>query len=245
MGHAGGNSRGRGGVRARVSEPIKVEIWSDVACPWCYIGKRKFEAGRAAYAAAGEVPAVEVEYRSYELSPDTPVDFEGSVAEFLAQHKGIPVERAEQMQQHVTGIAAQVGLDYRMDQVQHTKTLKAHQLLHLAKQHGRQLELAELLFAAYFEQGKHIGHDEQLAELAAEAGLDRAEALAALADERYLPDVLEDIAQAGRYGIQGVPFFVIDGRYGISGAQAPEAFEQALRQVAAERTEAATADVRS
>lgn len=220
-----------------MSETIKVDVWSDIACPWCFIGKRRFEEGVRRFAAGvdGEAPEVQVEYHSFELAPDTPVDFEGSEVDFLAHHKGMPVDQVEQMLAQVTEVAATVGLDYDFDALKHTKTLKAHQVLHLAKEHGRQLELAERLFQAYFEQGRHVGRDEELADLAAEVGLDRDEVLAALADERHVEDVAADIAQAQAYGINGVPFYVLDGRYGVSGAQDPEVFASALRQVAAER----------
>ncbi len=222
-----------------MSETIKVDVWSDIACPWCYIGKRKFEEGvRRFTASAGDsAPTVELVYHSYELAPDTPVDFEGSEIDFLATHKGMPADQVHQMLERVTSIASSVGLNYDFDALKHTKTLKAHQVLHLAKAHGRQLEVAERLFKAYFEEGRHVGRDDDLADLAAEAGLDRSEVLAALADERFAQDVDADLAQARAYGINGVPFYVLDGRYGVSGAQDPDAFADALRQVAADRAE--------
>lgn len=223
-----------------VSEPIKIDIWSDIACPWCYIGKRKFEAGSGLFAGAGDGRDVEVEYHSFELSPDTPVDFDGSEVDFLAGHKGIPAEQVGQMLERVTGIAASVGLDYHFDTLKHTNTVKAHELLHFAKAHGKQLELAERLFKAYFVEGGHVGRIEDLADLAAEVGLDRAEALAALKSEQYLADVREDQRTAAEFGINGVPFFVIDGKYGVSGAQDAATFAQVLEQVWGER-EAVTA----
>ncbi len=209
---------------------IKVDIWSDIACPWCYIGKRKFEAGVEAY--GGEV---EVEYHSFELAPDTPVDFAGSEVDFLVRHKGLPAAQVQSMLDRVAGIAAEVGLDYDFDALQHTKTVKAHQALHYAKQHGRQVELKERLLRAYFVEGRHVGRDEDLADLAAEVGLDRADVLRSLESDEFLDDVRADQDQAIQYGIQGVPFFVIDGRYGVSGAQSPETFAGVLTQVADER----------
>jgi len=213
-----------------VSEPIKIDIWSDIACPWCYIGKRKFEAG-----AKSSGVDVEVEYHSYELAPDTPVDFEGSEIDFLAGHKGMPRDQVGPMLNRVAGIAAEVGLDYDFEAMHHTKTLKAHELLHFAKSKGRQLEMKERLFAAYFIEGGHVGHLDELADLAAEIGLDRAEALEALESGRFAGDVAADITQAQAYGIQGVPFFVIDGKYGVSGAQEAETFANVLTQVASEK----------
>lgn len=221
-----------------MSEPLSVQIWSDVQCPWCYIGKRKFEAALAELAADPGAPQVEVVYRSFELAPDTPVDFEGTPVDYLSQRKGIAPEQAREMIDRVSAIAESVGLDYRYDDIHQTNTVLAHELLHFAKAHGKQLELKERLLRAYFTEGRHIGRAEDLAELAAEVGLDHDEAQAALTEHTYLPDVKADMAQAVAYGIQGVPFFVIDDRYGISGAQETAHFVAALRQAAAERAEA-------
>lgn len=216
-----------------MASPITVDIWSDIACPWCYIGKRKFEAGLAEFEGRDDV---EVTYHSYELSPDTPVDFAGTSVDFLVKYKGMPAAQVEQMLGQVTGIAAEVGLDYDFDSVLQTKTLKAHEALHYAKSQGKQLEYVERLFKAYFEQGKHVGRDEELADLAADVGLDRDAVLAALASGEFGPAVDADIEQARAYGINGVPFFVINGKYGVSGAQAPEAFTGVLEKVRAEET---------
>jgi len=215
-----------------MAEPLKIDIWSDVACPWCYIGKRRFEAG----AAEAGVP-VEVEYHSFELSPDTPVDFEGSAADHLAE-KGYPVEALEGMLKRVTDIAATLDLHYDYDAVKHTNTVKAHQLLHYAKLRGRQLEMKERLLSAYFVEGRHVGHVDDLADLAAEVGLDRDDVIRSLEADEHLADVREDQAVARDFGIQGVPFFVIDRTYGISGAQESATFAEALRQVAAEKQKA-------
>jgi predicted DsbA family dithiol-disulfide isomerase len=216
-----------------VSETIKVDIWSDVQCPWCYIGKRKFEAGVAQF--GGEV---EVEYHSFELAPDTPVDYEGSPTDYLAERKGLPLAQVEQMLERVTTIANGVGLDYHYDDVHQTNTIKAHELLHYAKAHGRQLDMKERLLKAYFVDGRHVGRIDDLADLAEEVGLDRADVVRALDGNDYLADVKADVAQAQAYGIQGVPFFVIDGRYGVSGAQEATAFANVLEQVRSEREKA-------
>ncbi len=220
-------------VDTRVSEPIKVDIWSDVQCPWCYIGKRKFEAGAAAF--GGEV---EVEYHSFELAPDTPVDFDGTPADYLSQRKGVPIDQVEQMLDRVTGIAAEVGLDYDYDHMHQTNTVKAHELIHYAKSKGRQLEMKERLFKAYFINGEHVGRIEDLADIAAELGFDRADVVRSLESNEFLADVKADVAQAGAYGIQGVPFFVIDGKYAVSGAQEAQTFANVLTQVAGERAAA-------
>lgn len=212
-----------------MTAPIKVDVWSDVACPWCFIGKRKFEVGQA----ESGVP-VEVEYHSFQLDPTTPVDYEGTHEEYLTG-RGFPAGRVAEMDARVIGIAESVGLHYDFDVLQHTNTVKAHQLLHFAKAQGRQLEMKERLLAAYFEQGRHVGRDEDLADLAAESGLDREEALQALRDDRYLADVRADEALARELGIQGVPFFVFQGKYGVSGAQDAATFAQVLQQVASEQ----------
>ncbi len=213
-----------------MSEAIKVDIWSDVQCPWCYIGKRKFEAGAEQF--GGEV---EIEYHSFELAPDTPVDFEGSPIEYLSQRKGMPVDQVEQMLSRVTGIAKDVGLDYDYEHVHQTNTVKAHELIHYAKSKGRQLEMKERLFKAYFINGEHVGRIDDLADIAAEIGLDRDDVVRALESNEFLADVKADVALAGQYGIQGVPFFVIDGKYGVSGAQEAETFANVLTQVRSER----------
>jgi predicted DsbA family dithiol-disulfide isomerase len=219
---------------AKSDSPIKVDIWSDVQCPWCYIGKRKFEAGAAAFAGAGGGD-VEVEYHSFELSPDTPVDFDGTPVDYLSQRKGIDKPRVEQMLARVTGVAASVGLDYDYDHVHQTNTVISHELIHFAKAKGRQLEMKERLLKAYFIKGEHVGRIPDLVDIAVELGYDRAEVTEALESHRYLSDVKADVALAQEYGIQGVPFFVIDNKYGVSGAQEAETFANVLAQVKSER----------
>ncbi len=223
-----------------VTEPISIDIWSDIACPWCYIGKRNLEKGLEAVAADEDAPQVNITFHSFELSPDTPVDFDGDEVDFLAGHKGMPREQVEQMLSNVTGVAANAGLEYRFDLLQHTNTVKAHELLHFAKAEGRQHEMEERLMSAYFTEGKHVGRIDDLVDLAVEVGLDADRARAALESEEFLPAVRQDQAQARAYGIQGVPFFVVDGQYGISGAQPPAAFENVLRGLWSKRGESET-----
>jgi predicted DsbA family dithiol-disulfide isomerase len=219
-----------------MSQPIKLDIWSDIVCPWCYIGKRRMETGLAEFAdTVPDAPPVEIEYHSFQLSPDMPGDFEGTAAEYLARHKGIPEAQARQMQDHVVGLAAAEGLAYDFERLRPANTASAHQLLHLAKDRGVQSAVKERVMAAHFLEGRHVGRPEELAELGAESGLDPAEVLEALERRTYLDAVEEDRRTAARIGISGVPFFVIDGRYGISGAQPPEAFVQVLSDIAAER----------
>lgn len=209
-----------------MSDAIKVDIWSDIACPWCYIGKRKFEAGVAEF--GGDV---DVEYHSYELAPDTPEEVEGTALGRFVDRKGVPLEQALEMINRVTDIAAQVGLDYDYDSLKPTNTVRAHELLHYAKAHDRQSEMKERLLSAYFIEGRHVGRIDDLADLAADIGLDRNDVFRALTAREYLPAVQGDKELATEYGIQGVPFFVIDGKYGISGAQEASTFAAALQQV--------------
>ena len=220
-----------------MSEKVKVDVWSDVACPWCYVGKRRFETALAAFAQRPDAPEVEVEYHSFELAPDTPVDFEGTEVDFLAKHKGMPAAQVEQMLGQMTQVAAAEGLAYDFDALQHTKTLKAHELLHLAKARGKQVEMKERLLKAYFEQGRHVGRTDELAALAAEVGLDADEVRTALENGDFADAVQQDIDQARAYGINGVPFYVFDGKYGVSGAQDPAVFMQVLDQVLADAAE--------
>ncbi|MFT4157839.1 MAG: DsbA family oxidoreductase [Microbacterium sp.] len=220
-----------------MTEPISIDIWSDIACPWCYIGKRNLEKGLEAFSADEDAPQVTITLHSFELSPDTPIDFDGDEIDFLAGHKGMPRAQVEQMLSHVADTAAAAGLEYRFDLLQHTNTVKAHELLHFAKAQGMQREMAERLMSAYFTEGRHVGRIDDLVELAAEAGLNAVEARESLESELYLPAVRQDQEQARAYGIQGVPFFVIDGQYGISGAQPPAAFENVLREVWSKRGE--------
>ncbi len=243
VGEAGGALSGRL-MRAQLIEnrpmadAIKVDVWSDVACPWCYIGKRNLEAGIELFASGQGRPAVEVEYHSFELAPDTPVDFDGTEIDYLMRIKGISRAEAVEMLARVTRVAADVGLAYDMESVKHTRTVKAHQVVHYAKAHGLQAEANERLLRAYFVEGRHIGRDDGLADLAAEVGLDRDDVLRSLAVEEHLDAVLDDQRQALAYGIRGVPFFVLDRRYGLSGAQPPDAFSAALAQVAETPVEA-------
>lgn len=215
-----------------MSEPIKVDIWSDVACPWCFIGKRKFEAAVAAF--DGDV---EVEYHSYELAPDTPVDYPGTHRDYLVS-RGFPPEQIGAMDARVGAIAESVGLHYDFEANHPTRTLKAHELLHFAKARGRQSEMKERLMQAYFERGEHVGRIDDLVRMAGEVGLDEVEARAALESGAFADAVQEDIAAAREIGVQGVPFFVIDWKYGVSGAQETATFLEVLGNVKQERENA-------
>jgi predicted DsbA family dithiol-disulfide isomerase len=223
---------------APIDTPIRIDVWSDVACPWCYIGKRNLESGMIAFTAGEHAVPIELEYHSFELAPDTPVEFSGSEVEFLMNHRGVSADQARAMIDRVVGIARSAGLEYDYDALQHTNTIKAHQLLHYANERGHQLEMKERLLSAYFVEGRHVGRVEDLSDLAAEIGLDRSDVVSSLNADEYLEAVRADMAQARQYGINGVPFFVIDSRYGISGAQPPEVFVEVLSRTAADRAEA-------
>lgn len=218
-----------------MTAPIRIDVWSDVACPWCYIGKRRLEAGLTAFTDDPSAPAVEVEFHSYELMPDLPEDFEGDAVDLLVRTKGIDAVQVRAMHEQVAAVASEVGLAYDFASQRPTNTRRAHQLLHLAKEHGLQAEMTERLMAAHFVEGRHVGHDEELADLGAEVGVDPPEVRRALAEETYLPAVRADMDQAQRLGIGGVPFFVVDGRYGVSGAQPPEVFARTLADVVSQR----------
>ncbi len=211
---------------------MKVEVWSDVACPWCYIGKRRLAEGVRRYRAGGGEVEVEVEYRSFELSPDLPADFSGSVIDYLSGLRGIPEPQVHEMIENVTALANAEGIAADFHAVHQTRTLKAHELLHLAKARGLQEQMKERLLSAYFVEGRNVGDVETLVQMGSEVGLGADEIRSALAEGTYAADVQADIDQARAYGINGVPFFVIDGRYGISGAQSADTFAQALAQAA-------------
>jgi predicted DsbA family dithiol-disulfide isomerase len=205
---------------------MNVEIWSDVVCPWCYIGKRRFEKALAQFPHRN---AVTVLWRSFELDPDAPERASGTLDELLAQKYRTTPQQAAQMNARVSGLAAAEGLDYHLDQAKPSNTFQAHRLLHLALKRGIQGQVKERLMHAYFTEGAPVGDTETLARIASEAGLDADEARAVLAGDDFSEDVRADEERAASLGIRGVPFVVIDERYGVSGAQPSEVFLEALR----------------
>ena len=218
---------------------MKVEIWSDVVCPWCYIGKRRFEAALDGFEHRDEV---EVAWRSFQLDPTAPPQSPGNLADRLAQKYGVSREQAEAMNARVVTQAAGEGLDYRLDIARPGNTLDAHRLLHLADQSGLRAATKERFLAAYFSEGRAIGDRDTLVDLAAEVGVDRDRATEVLAGDEFTDSVRQDEREAAELGISGVPFFAIDRRYGISGAQPPELLLQALNlawEKSQEPTEAA------
>lgn len=209
---------------------VEVDIWSDVACPWCFLGKRRFETAAAAFLEAGG--SLEVRYRSFQLAPDTPVNFDGSVVDFMVERKGMDASKAHSMFEQMTDLARTEGLAYDFESLQHTNTLKTHELLHFARERGRQIDMAERLFSAYLEEGRHVGRIDDLGDLAAEIGLERVAVVESLKAGAYAEAVKADKAQATAYGITGVPFFVFNGRTGVSGAQLSPVFIDAMNSAA-------------
>ncbi len=213
---------------------MKVEIWSDVVCPWCYIGKRRFERALAAFAHRDEV---EVTWRSFELDQSAEPSGRASLgqAEKLAAKYGRTVDQAQQMLDQMTEVAASEGLQFRFDLSRTGNTFDAHRLLHLALQHGVQDELKERLDRATFGEGLSVSDHDELLALAVQVGLDQEEVREVLAGDRFAGAVRADEAQAQAHGISGVPFFVVDGRYGVSGAQPPEQIVRVLETAWSER----------
>ena len=207
-------------------------MFSDVVCPWCYIGKRRLEQALAEFPHSSEV---EVLYRSFQLDPSTPIDSEQTLEEMLSTKYGASLDDARAMNQRVSDIAAGVGLHYELAEAHPANTFDAHRLLHFAAAQGRQAELKERLMRAYFTEGRRIGSHAVLAELAGEAGLDKDAASAVLAGDDYADEVRADVALARDFGANGVPFFVFDRRYGVSGAQEKDVFRQVLDQAWGER----------
>ena len=215
---------------------MRVEIWSDVACPWCYIGKARFEQGLAEFPHKGEV---EVVYRSFELDPNRPAGEVEPVIGMLAKKYGMSQAQAREAEKRVADNAHSEGLEYVFEGRDSGNTFDIHRLLHFAKAEGVQNELIDLTYRANFAEERSVFDRVRLLELAADAGLNRAEAAAVLDDPaRYADEVRQDEREAHELGATGVPFFVLDRRYGVSGGQPAEVFRQALEEAWRTRPEA-------
>ena len=210
---------------------MKVEIWSDIACPFCYIGKRRFEKALEGFA---HKDTVQVEWKSFQLDPEMKQVPGQNIYESLAEKKGWTPEQAKGLSAQVVAMAAEEGLDYNMDATVPANTLNAHRLTHLAAQLGLQDAAEERLFQAYFMEGKNIQDTETLVQLVTDIGLEEAAVRDLLAGGAFTYEVRQDIAEAQQIGVRGVPFFVIDRKYAISGAQPVELFQQALQTALAE-----------
>jgi predicted DsbA family dithiol-disulfide isomerase len=205
---------------------MDVEIWSDINCPWCYIGKRRFEAALSQFEHADEV---NVTWRSFELDPSAPAEVVGNGAARIAEKYGVPLERAQEMERHVTEVAAGDGLEYDLEHARLGSTFDGHRLVHLAQRQGLQDAMKERLMRARFIDGQLVSDHDTLVALAVEVGVDADEVRAMLASDEFSDAVRDDERTAQEFGISGVPMFVVDRAIGASGAQPPEQLLALLR----------------
>jgi predicted DsbA family dithiol-disulfide isomerase len=210
---------------------MRVDIWSDLVCPWCYVGKRRFEKALARFDSRDEVQIV---HRSFQLNPAAPRDTTSSRREMLMRKYRRSTDQVVEMDARMTQTAVGEGLEFNLEGTLTGNTFDAHQLVHLGHARGLQDAVVERLFRAYFTEQRSLFDQQTLVNLGVDAGLNRDESAAALGDNRFANAVDADIAMAHRLGVSGVPFFVIDDRYGISGAQAPETFLDVLQRVTAD-----------
>jgi predicted DsbA family dithiol-disulfide isomerase len=215
-----------------MSARLKIDVWSDIACPWCFIGKRRLEAALREFPDADQVA---IEWRSFELDPRAPRVRDKSLShnERLAKKYGVTVERAQAMNDRLMGVAAEEGLAFDFQRIQSGNTFDAHRLLHLAKARGVQDQVKERFMHAYLCEGEPIGEPEALQRLAVDAGLDAEEVQAVLATDQFADEVRADQREAGALGVDGVPFFRI-GRYGAAGAQPAQLLLQILERAFSE-----------
>ena len=207
---------------------MKVEIWSDIVCPFCYIGKRKFETALADFAGKDKV---EIEWKSFQLDPEMDNKEGLNVHEYLGKRKGGTPADGKRMNDSMTAAAAEVGLQYDFDNGIINNTINAHRLLHWAKEEGLQNELKERIFKAYYTEGIDTADIAELVRLAKETGLDPVQARKVLEENLYVKEVLQDQQEAAELGVQGVPFYVFNRKYAVSGAQPSEVFAQVLNKV--------------
>ena len=200
---------------------IKVEIWSDVVCPFCYIGKRRFEHALEKFPNRNEV---EIEWRSFQLDPEVKPVPGMSINEYLARRKGVSVAEGKQMNDYMANMAKEVGLHYDFDKAVVANSFDAHRLIQLAKDHGKGDKMEERLFKAYFTEGKNTADHSVLIQLGTEIGLDPATIKKVLDSSEYADKVEQDIYEAQQIGVRGVPYFVLNDRYAVSGAQGTETF---------------------
>ncbi len=208
---------------------MTVEVWSDIMCPFCYIGKRNYETALKQFTGRDQV---EIKWRSFQLDPTIPVNNprKENVYQYLADRKGISYEESAKMHERLIQTAKEAGLDYRFDKAIVANSFDAHRLIQLAKTKGLGDEAEERLFRAYFTEGRDFGDHETLKTIGKEIGLEEEEIKEALSSEEYAAKVEDDIQEAAEIGVRGVPFFVFDRKYAVSGAQPPEYFLQALKQ---------------
>lgn len=212
---------------------MKIEIWSDVVCPFCYIGKRKMEKALKKFPFASHV---EIEWKSFQLNPDLQTNPNLSAVEHLAQSKGWTIEQTREISSNVASMAQNEGLTFDFDRAVVANTKNAHRLIHLAKESGKQDAMKELLLKAYFSEGRNVDDFETLLELGKNVGLDEEKIKALLNSNQYEDSVSQDIYESRLIGVRGVPFFVLDRKFGISGAQPDEVFDQTLEKAWTEFT---------
>lgn len=205
---------------------MKVEFWSDIVCPWCYIGKRRFEKALSQFEHGNEV---EVIWRSFELDPSSP-RLSGDIIEGLSKKIGKPIAQVKQMTEQITTLAAQDGLEYRFDLMKSGNTFDAHRLIHYAESQGLVEEVSEQLYHAYFTEGLPVGDVDALLQVAVKAGLSETETRDILASDKYSENVRSDESRAHSLNVSGVPFVLANEKYAISGAQSTDVFLDALRQ---------------
>lgn len=207
---------------------MNIEIWSDVACPFCLIGKRHLEMALEQVEFSDEV---EVTFRSFQLDPSAPKETDKSIYELLASKYGQTVEWAKQANENVKSMGAKAGLSLDIDAIKPTNTFDAHRLIHLAKEEGKQKEAKDAFLSAYFEKGLNVSDTEVLKAVMEDLGINKDEVEKVLNSDQYASAVRDDVALSQKYGIQGVPFFLINQKYGVSGAQPVESFVDALSQI--------------
>jgi predicted DsbA family dithiol-disulfide isomerase len=219
---------------------LRVEIWSDILCPFCYIGKRHFETALVQFP-----HAVNVRWRSFELNPQAPHDYDGDLYDMLAEKFHASREQARVMNGRVLDMAQRAGLQFDLDRVRPTNSFDAHRLIHLADRYGRQGEAEEKLFAAYFVEGKHVGDLETLQTIGRGLGLNEPEVRQMLDSDAFAAQVRADEEEARQFGITGVPFFVFNRKFAVSGAQPVDVFLKALDQARKQHPAGAAGSERS
>ncbi len=212
---------------------MKIEIWSDIMCPFCYIGKRHLEKALESFSGREEV---EIEWKSYQLDPTIPMTFEEpmGVYAYLADRKGWSMEQSEQMHEHVVEMAASVGLEYNFDRAVVANSMFAHRVIQFAKEKGLGDAIEEIFFSAYFTEGRDLASVEELVSLGEQVGLEAQDVRVAIASEEMAYRVSQDIQEGVNLGVRGVPFFVFDRKYGISGAEPIQVFIDTLNQTKAD-----------
>lgn len=220
---------------------VKVDVWADIACPWCYLGKRRLDEAAASFTADREQGerTVDIEVHSFELAPDLPEGRTQSMMDYQMNHQGVSAGDAVDALERMTRLGRRVGITYDFDGMQVTNSARAHQLMHYAKARGRQLDAEEALFAAYFTHGRNLGDISVLGDIADELGLDRADAIRALTANEQLSAFRADTELARTLGITAVPFLIVDGKYAVAGVRSAKVIEDALERAWSERQDVA------